>query len=49
MPLLERNISENDRLFTSISTRPQAVVLDWDDERLPAEATSVKAGFDLIV
>ncbi|KAI0690304.1 putative methyltransferase-domain-containing protein [Cytidiella melzeri] len=46
MPLLERNISANERYFSSARTRPQPVVLDWDDERLPAE---VDAAFDLIV
>ncbi|KAI0083752.1 putative methyltransferase-domain-containing protein [Irpex rosettiformis] len=49
MPLLEHNISANERYFSSVHTRPQALVLDWDDECLPAEVASVGTGFDLIV
>ena len=49
MPLLERNISGNGRYFSSDSTRPQALVLDWDDEHFPAAVTTIQSGFDLIV
>lgn len=49
MPLLERNIGLNAHLFSGTSTRPQAVVLDWDDEQLPVEMTEVEFGLDLIV
>ncbi|KAI0825552.1 putative methyltransferase-domain-containing protein [Irpex lacteus] len=49
MPLLEHNILANARYFSASHTRPQALVLDWDDERLPAAVATVNAGFDLIV
>lgn len=49
MPLLEHNISANARFYSASHTRPQALVLDWNDERLPAEVATVNAGFDLIV
>ena len=47
MPLLEHNISANEHLFKS--TRPQAAVLDWDDDDLPEEIQSLDAGIDAIV
>ena len=47
MPLLEHNISSNEHLFEG--SRPQALVLDWDDEDLPTEVNSLQTGFDLIV
>ncbi|THH16232.1 hypothetical protein EUX98_g9337 [Antrodiella citrinella] len=48
MPLLEHNISRNEKLFTFPAIRPQAVVLDWD-EPLPDEVHAVEGGFDVIV
>lgn len=49
MPLLEHNIRTNAHLFSSANTSPRAVVLDWDDERLPTEVTDVEGRFDMIV
>jgi len=49
MPLLEENISRNEGLFTSISNRPQPAVLNWEDEHLPTQVTSVSGGFDVII
>lgn len=46
MPLLEKNISENEALFRHSSTRPQAAVLDWDEAFVPDE---VMGDYDLIV
>jgi hypothetical protein len=46
MPLLEQNISNNQHTFT---TSPKAVVLDWDDEDLPQDVTSLEDGLDAIV
>lgn len=47
MPLLERNISANDSVFTHI--KPRALILDWSDERLPSEVTDTEFALDLIV
>lgn len=49
MPLLEHNISANETLFRSPSARPEALVLDWDDERLPERLSVVKTGFNAIM
>ncbi|KAK7683348.1 hypothetical protein QCA50_013610 [Cerrena zonata] len=47
MPLLEHNISNNEHLF--VGDRPQALVLDWDEESLPSEVTAIQDGFDLVI
>lgn len=47
MPLLEHNIKLNEHLFPH--TRPQAVVLDWDEDDLPDYIQSSEKGFDAIV
>src|SRR6202050_753567 len=47
MPLLKHNISANEQLFKS--ARPQATVLDWDDDVLPEEIQSLDTGIDAIV
>jgi len=39
MPLLEQNITVNEHVFPS--RRPQAAVLDWDDEELPANVRAL--------
>jgi hypothetical protein len=44
MPLLEYNITANEHLYSSI--RPQAAVLDWDEEELPE---AFKQEFDAIL
>ncbi|OCH87795.1 hypothetical protein OBBRIDRAFT_759177 [Obba rivulosa] len=49
IPLLEHNIECNDGLFSCPSARPQALVLDWDEERLPDEVLAVEEGFDAII
>ncbi|KAJ3526936.1 hypothetical protein NM688_g8195 [Phlebia brevispora] len=49
MPLLQQNISANEKLFRSKSARPQAVVLDWDEPNLPIGLSEYPYGFDLIV
>ncbi|KAI8996624.1 putative methyltransferase-domain-containing protein [Trametes punicea] len=49
MPLLEHNISANGSLFSSSSTRPRPLVLDWDNEKLPEEVRAIESGFDAIV
>lgn len=47
MPLLKHNIKLNEHLFPH--TRPQAVVLDWDEDDLPDYIQSSEKGFDAIV
>ncbi|EGN95225.1 hypothetical protein SERLA73DRAFT_171053 [Serpula lacrymans var. lacrymans S7.3] len=47
MPLLERNISSNGHLFPL--ARPEAVVLDWDNEELPPAVHDLENGLDVIV
>jgi len=47
MPLLEHNISANEHLFRS--ARPQAAILDWDEDDLPEEIQSLDTGIDAIV
>lgn len=49
MPLLRRNISENEGLFHCTPARPHPVVLDWDDPNMPPEVSAVQDGFNLIV
>lgn len=49
MPLLEHNIASNDSSFTCSSTRPRAVVLDWDEERFPEEVSDIQHDFDVII
>ncbi|KAL6301216.1 putative methyltransferase-domain-containing protein [Sparassis latifolia] len=49
MPLLVHNIAANEALFRSTSTRPRALVLDWDDEQLPNEVSAVVSDLDLIL
>lgn len=49
MPLLVHNISANENLFKSASTRPQAIVLDWDDESFPEEVSAIRNGLDVIM
>lgn len=46
MPLLTHNLEQN---AASLRTRPQALVLDWDNEELPQEVLAVKGGFDVIM
>jgi hypothetical protein len=46
MPLLEENITANSGYFQS--TKPQATVLDWDDEDLPEDIKNLQ-GLDAIV
>jgi len=46
MPLLKQNISTNAKHYTS--AKPQALVLDWDDDELPDEVKDV-GGLDAIV
>jgi hypothetical protein len=46
MPLLEQNISGNSQYYTS--TKPNASVLDWDDEELPEEVKNL-VELDVIV
>ncbi|CDO69672.1 hypothetical protein BN946_scf184851.g60 [Trametes cinnabarina] len=49
MPLLEHNVSANKSAFSSSTTQPQPLVLDWDIEELPEEVNAVDSGFDAIV
>lgn len=49
MPLLEHNINQNDKFFSSASTLPQAVVLDWDEDELPPRIQGVEGGYDVIM
>jgi protein N-lysine methyltransferase METTL21D len=52
MPLLEHNIHANARFFPeNTGARPEAMVLDWDDEEIPEriENTSRQRGIDIIV
>lgn len=49
MPLLEQNIASNKAVFRAASVKPEAVVLDWDEDTLPAEVTAFGTGFDVIV
>ncbi|KAF9477753.1 hypothetical protein BDN70DRAFT_907091 [Pholiota conissans] len=46
MPLLEENIAANSGYFQS--TKPEAKILDWDDEGLPEDIQALKS-FDAIV
>ncbi|EMD38794.1 hypothetical protein CERSUDRAFT_133318, partial [Gelatoporia subvermispora B] len=48
IPLLEHNIETNGGLFCSPTTKPQALVLDWDDENLPSEVDALD-GLDVII
>ena len=47
MPLLMQNISTNEKYY--LSGAPKPIVLDWDDEDLPEEVTSLQDDFDAIV
>jgi hypothetical protein len=47
MPLLVHNISANEHLFTA--ARPQAAVLDWDNEEIPEEIQSLDGGIHIIL
>ncbi|TFK52015.1 hypothetical protein OE88DRAFT_1602605, partial [Heliocybe sulcata] len=50
MPPLSQNIAANFQLFTSTAdTRPEAIVLDWDDENLPEEVLSLNGGIEVIL
>ncbi|PCH44143.1 hypothetical protein WOLCODRAFT_104648 [Wolfiporia cocos MD-104 SS10] len=49
MPSLEHNISANETLFQSQSSRPQALVLDWDNDQLPDEVSAIQGGFHAII
>ena len=49
MSLLEHKITVNAHLFSCSSHKPQALVLDWDDEQIPEEVTDAEAAFDMIV
>lgn len=49
MPLLQENISQNQQLLPSQSSRPCPVVLDWDNTELPIQVQDVNEGFDLIL
>lgn len=49
MPLLEHNVTQNESLYVTPGTRPHPIVLDWDEEELPAEIQSVPGGFDVIM
>jgi len=49
MPLLEQNISDNTQMFRTHACRPQAVVLDWDNETLPQEVLAVPEGLHAII
>lgn len=49
MPLLEQNISENKGVLRAASVTPKGMVLDWDEQTLPAGVLDISTGFDLIV
>ncbi|KAI0782685.1 putative methyltransferase-domain-containing protein [Abortiporus biennis] len=49
MPLLKENIELNSGLFSSGTTCPHGVVLDWETENLPIEVSNTPGGFHLIV
>ena len=52
MPLLEHNIHANARFFPeSTGAKPEAMVLDWDDEVIPEriECIARQRGFDVIM
>jgi hypothetical protein len=52
MPLLEHNIHANARFFPeNTGAKPEAMVLDWDDEVIPEriESISRQRGFNVIM
>lgn len=52
MPLLEHNIQANARFLPeNTGARPEAMVLDWDDEVIPERVVNIskQRGFDVIV
>ncbi|KZT25126.1 hypothetical protein NEOLEDRAFT_1178551 [Neolentinus lepideus HHB14362 ss-1] len=48
MPPLSQNIESNFQLFSS-HNKPEAVVLDWDQDRLPDELHCLSKGIDIIL
>ena len=45
MEIMNTNINQNERHFQTV--KPNATVLDWDEEELPIEV--VQCGVDLIM